>query len=149
MKKISQKKHFYFFVALVLIVVIGVYLQNFNNKQTVSDECVLVDNKCEVLKEDLTLSLEFGQTPIPEEEITLDISISDAYFISNAWVEGVNMYMGKSPIVFENSSKPTQGLMFLGSCNLDQMQWHLHLLVTKKGTATEIQFVVPFVTNNG
>lgn len=144
----QQKSKHYLFVALVFIVIAGTYLQSINKSSISTDQCVLVENRCKIHKDDMTLSIEFDQTPISEEEIALDISLSDAYFVSNAWVEGVNMYMGKSPIVFENEAKPSQGVMFLGSCHLDEMQWHLNITVIKKGTQSEQTFTVPFVTNN-
>ena len=144
----QQIRKGYFFAACIFIVIAGFYLQSINNWSDASEKCVLIDNWCEIRKNDLTLRIEFDQTPVSEEEIALDIGLSDAYFVSNAWVEGVNMYMGKSPIVFEYEDKPSQGVMFLGSCHLDEMQWHLNIIVAKKGTQSEQYFTVPFITHN-
>ena len=45
--------------------------------------------------------------------------------IVNAWIEGVNMYMGKTPIIFEQT--PSVGITFLGSCNLPEMKWRINI----------------------
>jgi hypothetical protein len=83
-------------------------------------------------------------TPIQtEEEILLTISVPEGIVVSATWVEGVNMYMGKTPVIPENDHYTT----FLGSCNLATMEWQLNINTKNKSDQLET-YLVTFYTSN-
>lgn len=81
------------------------------------------------------MSVTFEQQPITEEELFLVFDLDDSSSIVSAWVEGTDMYMGKTPVLFEDPLKPLQAVTFLGSCNLQEMQWQLNVKVKNNATA--------------
>lgn len=151
----KNKKYFLVIglLAIVFTIYFSFYFQFFNKDIPVSDTCILQNNKCELKQEDLKLGIVFNKEPVTEEEVFFNIALDEGWEIKRAWVEGVNMYMGKSPAVFENPKLPTQGLFFLGSCNLEKMEWRLIIdvqktLVDGNDTAKKKQFAVSFLTHN-
>lgn len=75
--------------------------------------------------------LKIGFSPDPvvvEAEIKVKLYLSDGWYLKNAWVEGVNMYMGKSPLIIEDihhQNKEITAIMFLGSCSEPKMHWRI------------------------
>jgi hypothetical protein len=88
----------------------------------------------------MNLRINFLQAPIIEEELFIDFDISQGNQIVNVWIEGANMYMGKTPVIFENKSdiKVNRGVTFLGSCTQLDMQWQLFIEVKNKAEQIEI-----------
>ena len=65
---------------------------------------------------------------VVEQEIAVKLSFDEAWAFENAWVEGVNMYMGKSPLIVRsqiNGGSEIEAIMFLGSCSEPNMQWQI------------------------
>jgi hypothetical protein len=79
---------------------------------------------------DTRFSLQFLQSPEVEEELKLQIEYPDTYSLSKAWVQGVNMYMGKSAVLLDSNELLGEQLVgeariFLGACSEKNMQWQL------------------------
>lgn len=120
-------------VILVLIGLIGVYYENVNFSTYQGAECDLSASSCEFRLENEQISVKFLSDIVVEEEIFLEFDLSQGLKLEKAWIEGVNMFMGKTPVIKENEAY----LTFLGSCNLDTMKWRLVFTVTnKKGQAS-------------
>ena len=98
---------------------------------------------------DKSLTILFTQSPIVEEELFIVFESPERFQIKRAWIEGDNMYMGKTPILFENANKPNLGLTFLGSCNLAEMKWLLfvELIDTELKDAENIVLSASFSTH--
>lgn len=88
----------------------------------------------------MSLRIKFLQAPAIEEELFINFDISKGYVIAGAWVEGENMYMGKTPIIFENidNKKTNKGFTFLGSCTQPDMQWKLYIEVKSEAGDTSL-----------
>jgi hypothetical protein len=87
----------------------------------------------------------FLKKPTTDEENRFSITSPTAFSLENSWVEGVNMYMGKTPVIVEQqNSQDTKALLYLGSCNLNSMEWQLILNLKHKAHPA----VVRFTTNN-
>jgi len=103
--------------------------------------CTIQNNSCEFVIDQQNFNIKFAQTPIPEEEIRLVIRSNSQFTLTSAWVEGMNMYMGKSPVIAETVT-PTEveGIIFLGSCNLETMEWQITLNFENKTHPVQVRF---------
>jgi hypothetical protein len=87
-------------------------------------------SECSLNVGEQKLSVKFAQTIELEEELSLEINIPNTQILKNVWVQGVNMYMGKTPVIVEsnyvqNESVVHQGKLFLGACSESNMIWQL------------------------
>ena len=107
--------------------VYGIQTQQINKRLTNKGDCDITQTSCSFLVQGKTIGVGFLKTPITEEELFLDFSLENGLTIKKAWIEGINMYMGKTPIMFESTNSPLKGVTFLGSCNLREMKWRLYI----------------------
>lgn len=118
-------------------VLFSVYFSNFQ-KDSLStvvdnvDKCQFSNNVCLIYDGDEVFRLVFAQKPIVEEELVLNYALPSGWELSTSWVEGVNMYMGKSLIIDYESSDRNQVKIFLGSCSEPKMQWKIVLNLKNK-----------------
>ncbi|WP_395343238.1 hypothetical protein PN836_002955 [Ningiella sp. W23] len=96
--------------------------------------------------ENHTITVSFEQTPVSEEELFLNFELPETVKIEDIWIEGVNMYMGKTPVLFEDENAPNRGVTFLGSCNLDEMQWQLKVQLSVNSKQGQHTLALPFNT---
>jgi hypothetical protein len=118
-----SKQTLILFIALIAISLSGVYYKNVNSPSDNQDECDLTVEKCIFFYEKNKIKVEFLSPIVTEEEILLSIDMPQELKLTKAWIEGANMFMGKTPIIKEKNAYVT----FLGSCNLAKMQWRLNL----------------------
>jgi hypothetical protein len=121
----STNKTVILFILLALVSVTGVYYNNVKNSVFVENTCDLSREKCAFDFNGKKISVKFLSKIITEEEILLSIDLPDGLIVKEGWIEGVNMYMGKTPIIKQGNEFVT----FLGSCNLAKMEWRLHFSV--------------------
>lgn len=166
-----QKLKFFALVGLVFIAVLGVYLPNINKSLNNTLECVLTENNCLFGDQNLALAINFSQTPIIEEELAIQFTFANSHKIQSAWVEGVNMYMGKTPVLFEQlidnpqnaglvvqhnadtqnsledvTLQKQEGITFLGACSSAQMHWQLKVILIESGTKNTALYTANFYT---
>ncbi len=143
------------FVSPVLIVIAGVYTQSRSPQINQSLTCYLEKNNCVFGEESIDLSIVFRQKPVIEEELFVEILHASEQKISRAWIEGINMYMGKIPVMFDDPIMKQQdtvngngelGVFFLGSCTESKMQWVLYVETTQKNTELPKRYSVFFDT---
>lgn len=120
---------------LLCALVFGAYLANSNKALTNAEHCDITEGVCEVRVFNQSVRTKFEQKPVAEEELFISFSLPNKLAIERAWIEGVNMYMGKTPVMFEDAHDDTRGVTFLGSCNQAEMQWRLHAQVKNKATS--------------
>jgi hypothetical protein len=118
-------------VALFLILAMS-FLYNSQPEPLVqSRQCELIDGKCELSfkQQHYTLTIS-PQAIVLEEELTVDFGYPENLQLVGAWVEGVNMFMGKTHILLSDVTHYQQrqtatGMLFLGSCSEANMRWRL------------------------
>lgn len=88
----------------------------------------------------MNLRIKFIQPPKVEEELLVNFDISPGNTIKKAWIEGANMYMGKTPVIIEQlgPDKINQGITFLGSCSQPDMEWLLFVEIDNNAGKTEV-----------
>jgi hypothetical protein len=131
-------------IALIAISISGVYYKNVNAKRNHQEECDLTVKKCTFLYEKNKINVSFLSPIVTEEEILLAIDMPQELKLTKAWIEGANMFMGKTPIIKEEDGYVT----FLGSCSLTQMQWRLNLHVENQNGQVKT-YSAAFYTTNG
>ncbi|MGB3726952.1 MAG: hypothetical protein WA981_14440 [Glaciecola sp.] len=134
------------FAALATTVFVMSSHNSVNNTLTTSESCVLTNNKCTFSIDEQILRIEFSQTPIAEEELYIKFYTDSAWSVQNAFVQGINMYMGKTPVLFEKPDNFEDGVIFLGSCNLAEMHWQMTINLSNKKTANTKVLTVLFTT---
>ena len=96
-----------------------------------------VNETCEFLIDGEVAIATFSTMPEPEESVTLKILIPENQEIESAWIEGVNMYMGKIPVLLDNDGQGKwSGWFMLGSCSEPVMKWQLRLNIEGKDNPT-------------
>ncbi|MFT2090858.1 hypothetical protein [Paraglaciecola sp. 2405UD69-4] len=131
----------------IILVVVGVL---FNQSNTLSikqsTQCNLNGaNYCELTNQNTSVSVEFDQDIALEEELMLRIDLAPSLKIKQAWVQGINMYMGKTAVILQNinheSSKTSyHGVLFLGACSEPDMKWQLIVQTTDANGNTKSWF---------
>ncbi len=120
-----------FFVALAIFTVHR-YQQAWQNNGAsyveIGNSCNFVNNRCELLIGDQKITARFSQHPEVEESITLEFSSLSGLVPESAWIEGVNMYMGKIPVLIDKDEHGSwSGWFMLGSCSEPRMDWRIQL----------------------
>ncbi|AWL11949.1 hypothetical protein HMF8227_01474 [Saliniradius amylolyticus] len=112
---------------------------------TLNDEpCQLDQGSCPIQLGPRQGRIMLTPQPIPlEEELTLQFELPEGWQLNSAVIEGVNMYMGQIPVIFEG---PNRGITFLGACSEPRMQWRLALRLEQQDQNATISRELYFTT---
>ncbi|MEP4889790.1 MAG: hypothetical protein ABJV04_07180 [Aliiglaciecola sp.] len=83
--------------------------------------------------DDSIVQIAFSEFPIMiEEMLNIEITYDTQYVVRKGWLEGTNMYMGKTPLFLESSRIDKQNnhvlldaQLFIGACSEPNMRWKL------------------------
>ena len=150
-KKRSKFLHLQLPLLTILVVTGCVYLAHkfqstaFTDTNVVNgirNSCNFVNETCEFNIDDRIAIAHFSVKPVPEESITLSLTVPSGVEIESAWIEGVNMYMGKIPVLLDSDSDTKwSGWFMLGSCSEPVMRWQLRLNVKGQKKPNYLYFV--------
>ena len=95
--------------------------------------------------------MQFLQEIKVEEELLLTITVPNNTKIKQMWVQGINMYMGKSAVISdsiyaEEGKKIYKARLYLGSCSEPAMRWQL-VIQTEDDTQLEQSWFFNFSTD--
>ncbi|WP_158968910.1 hypothetical protein [Paraglaciecola sp. L3A3] len=131
-------------ILLVLSSIFGVFLYFHNDKYIIpSSQCDIDGMRvCRLINDQKILSVQFTQPIELEEELNLLIKVPESVVLHQTWVQGINMYMGKSAVMVESTYSEAGGLayqskLFLGACSEPDMKWQL--VVQTKDSEQNIQ----------
>lgn len=128
------------FAALILVAV-SILTENTNNHTDNQLLCRLAGNSCKVVLPEGPLIVTMDRLPTVEEQIPLTLTLPDPLEISGAYVEGVNMFMGKIPVPLEQNDKQQwQGWFMLGACSQPSMQWRMVVSIKNRPAPVWILF---------
>lgn len=135
----------------IIVVAVCVYLahkfQSSALKDTsvvngIGNSCNFVNETCELLIDEKLAIASFSTMPEPEESVTVKLIIPEGNNIESAWIEGVNMYMGKIPVLLDTDGEGKwSGWFMLGSCSEPVMKWQLRLNVEGMDSPSYLYFV--------
>ena len=101
------------------------------------EKCDLRDGQCILIKDNQTFTVSVTPSPIQiEEQSNINISIPNEWRLDSAWIEGMNMFMGRMLIIQESTTShdvetEILGSFFLGSCSQPKMTWKIMLKLYK------------------
>jgi hypothetical protein len=97
-------------------------------------QCVINAEKCLIIDQDETLDITL--TPLPATaESPLILQIDNIDVKPTAFVEGVDMFMGTIPVIFEQKGEHWVGDFSVPACIHDEMDWKATI---KQGNQTTI-----------
>ncbi|APD86362.1 hypothetical protein BM527_09830 [Alteromonas sp. Mex14] len=138
----------------IIVVAVCVYLAHKFQSSALTDtgvingignSCNFVNETCEFLIDGELAIATFSTMPEPEESVTLKILIPENQEIESAWIEGVNMYMGKIPVLLDsNADGVWSGWFMLGGCSEPVMKWQLRLNIKDKESPNYLYFVTQY-----
>ncbi|MDM7860837.1 hypothetical protein QTP81_09540 [Alteromonas sp. ASW11-36] len=103
--------------------------------------CSIQNNYCEFALDQQNFEVSLPEGAKIEEESFVNITSNQGFVIEAIWIEGVNMYMGRSPVIAEIIEDTRfNGLFFLGSCNTAKMEWVMKIQLAKKTHPVEVRF---------
>jgi hypothetical protein len=117
---------------LVFAAAMGMFL-NYTDSPPIkpTKQCNLdLTQECVVFDANQQITVRFLQEIEVEEELLLTITVPKNTKIQKMWVQGINMYMGKSAVLAdsiyaEDDKKVYKARFFLGSCSEPAMKWQL------------------------
>jgi len=133
-----------FWLLLLLALTLWVWLQPLPSDQQVGNSCKLNSGFCQLTVDGFNYELETEYKQIPlEEEVGMELRFNDGLRPEKIWVEGINMYMGKIPVIIEQQDSGwVKAVFFLGSCSEPHMRWQLIAeFNTGSGTKKQVRFL--------
>lgn len=119
-------------ISLLAVVLFIAYVIDFSSAPVANVQCQLKNHQCEIaISNDAELVVTFAAFPLPlEEEIEVTFDVPHPYRFKTAWIEGVNMFMGKMKVVEQKTSTSqtghvTEAIAFLGACSEPTMRWRM------------------------
>lgn len=101
----------------------------------------MLESSCEVLLPTGNIKIQFNQKPRIEEQIFVSLTYPETTEVDSAFIEGVNMYMGKIPVLLDSiEAKQSKGWFMLGSCTEPSMQWRLTITLKDRQAPVYVNF---------
>lgn len=136
-----------------LLLGIVVYVLNSPTSKTYQDvQCPIEgSDACVIQQHTQRFVAQFSSPPEVEEELSLVLTYPDSYALAEAWVQGVNMYMGRSAVLLDanrrqNGKIISQGVLFLGACSEKNMKWQLVTIFVKNTSGQKLKLFYNFET---
>lgn len=156
LKKLLNKQNWLFLAGPLLLLASWFLSKNVNNIITTTTVKKVVDKgkHCTISTASCAIQMDEGlyiagfESPVQvEQEMYINFRFPVGSHFQQAWVEGINMYMGRTPVIAQMQQNDTslRAVVFLGSCNLATMQWRLTASFSdKNGELVELYY--DFVT---
>ena len=139
-------------ITAVCFLIVGCDEKSQNIIEGGNSYCLNAKANCNQLKKELSIEILTNVEQVkPEHPFTILLSLSDIEQVRKVTgsLEGVSMYMGKVPLLFEfdNNSSKYRADAFVGSCSDPNMHWRVVVdvqIVDEAGELRKIQFIDNF-----
>ena len=136
-------------IVLLTVVMFGVAVYFANQAfstdsidEDVSSSCDFIDNVCRFEDGSLSGYAEFISPLQTAEKVDVRIFLASDEQVNDAWVEGVNMYMGKTPVRVESHKEDRwSGWFMLGACMEPKMKWQMVVNIKDRPEPVLMHFV--------
>lgn len=90
-------------------------------------QCHFSERDCRILLTQGELQVSWQRFPVVlEEELYVTFEYPNQLSLGNVWIEGINMYMGKVPVLIQQTERGwSEGITYLGSCSEPNMRWRM------------------------
>ena len=134
---LHRLRHLLVFVVILLTAVAvgiaNILGENNNYNPDNKTSCWLAGNSCEIELAEGTLTVVMDRLPTIEEQIPLTVTLPEGVQINSAYIEGVNMFMGKIPVPLkQENNRQWQGWFMLGACAEPTMQWQMVIKIKNR-----------------
>lgn len=121
-------------LGILILIVIGLGIGQ-KEISSNADYCRVTNGACSIDDLGANIDIQFAPASIPlETEVDISMKSASPINIRQAWVEGINMYMGRIPVEFEsNDGMNWHSPLYLGMCSEPEMQWQLIVEITGEG----------------
>jgi hypothetical protein len=133
--------------AIALLVLVGAYFRGDpSSTLTLGKQCTLDGlTACNLAAGEQRVSVQLLEPIVLEEETLLLVTVPEGFTINTMWVQGVNMYMGRTPIMVDKQFIKDghiyyNATFFLGSCSEPNMKWQLIIQGHQENIATDSWF---------
>jgi hypothetical protein len=138
---------------LVFTAAVGLFL-NYTDSSPIktTKQCNIdLTQECVVFDKNKQISVQFLQVIELEEELALTVTVPNNTNITQMWVQGINMYMGKNAVIVDSvyakkQQKVYNARLFLGSCSEPLMRWQL-IIQTSDESQSEQSWFFNFATD--
>jgi hypothetical protein len=117
---------------MVVLLVLGIFAYWYKTSQvTMEVSCHLDGASCTILGRDAEFKFSVAPFPIKtEERLIFTLHLEPGLGFDSAWIQGINMYMGRIPVLPIDSIEASQeGAVelesYLGSCSEPNMRWQM------------------------
>ena len=136
-ERLHKVKHVIVFAVILLTAVVvgmvNILSENNNYKPDNKTSCWLAGNSCEIGLPEGTFTVVMDRLPTIEEQIPLTVTLPEGLQIDSAYIEGVNMFMGKIPVPLKpEDNGQWQGWFMLGACSEPTMQWQMVIKIKNR-----------------
>lgn len=143
-----KNSHKALFLLAFIVILMIIYVKNRDTSNKDTDTCQLHAQKCTILVAEGPFQVQIIDQLVVEELIGVQISLPSSLKIEQIYIEGINMYMGKSQVqqlsVNSHAMNSTQhlwnGEFFLGSCSLETMHWQMVIELAGKEQVIKVPF---------
>lgn len=131
---------------------LGMFAYWYKSNQVATDVfCQFEESTCTVLGSESEFSLSVSPFPIKiEERLIFTLELEPGVTFESAWIQGVNMYMGKIPVLpLDDKLSTTTRLQlesYLGSCSEPKMRWQM-ILTLSDSTGRQFSRYINFSTS--
>lgn len=132
-----------FIVLMLTLSLVGIGLSTLTKRHhpSTDSDCFSTSLRCNIMHDSYQMQVSLSRPPEIEEQISLEIDLGEAPALESAWIEGVNMYMGKIHVPLERlDNGKYAGWFMLGSCSEPNMEWQLYLKVTGDMSPATLRF---------
>lgn len=142
-------------LVIALLLLFGYVVQRANQSGNSGTQCQLQDtDECVLSVNNQRFSVQMLDTLQVEEELLVKLKFPARYRLEKSWIQGVNMYMGKTALSLKDSfSDETQTVseltFFLGACSENKMKWQLVLIYQNPVSGEEHKQFYNFSTDTG
>lgn len=145
------------FGAFVAVLGYSIFITDFKQTTlTTNKQCQLNEllschfNVSELNNEQVIVN--FSEKVQLEEQNPLTLTLPENLILSNIWVQGVNMYMGKTAVIEQHNQIQKNDniynlMFFIGSCSEPHMRWQLIIELNNKVTHKTERYFVNFSTD--
>lgn len=139
-------------IVVILILSVVYWANRTDSDRLISTQCYLTETQCLFSLYGENIKLDASTFPVEIEEWQrFTLQYPETITVTDMWIEGTNMFMGKTSVVLEQKKVESgvtsqQASFFLGACSEPDMRWRLLIRLQNNLTGGSETLSVMFQT---